>query len=533
MRINLWGKLRNYNKNKIFTGLILLVLITFGSFIFFGSFNLPVLAQSSKESSQNSQFSISQSQSNTNNSNYSSNLVSVLAQDSTSLNNPASKIEYQFYRIKVLQILEEKKPEISLVGDNAINQKLKAVIVDQNKEIELEYNVINATREQNKIKAGDELIVSQGYNGEKIVYNVVGFYRLPAVIVILLVFFILTVWVCGKKGFLAIIGLIFSILAIGWWLIPAIISGFSPFFACVIIAIFLAIINLYLAHGFNLRTTVALISVLLTLILSAFLAPFMSNLTHLFGVAADEAFYLQAWEGGKLDLQGLFLGGIIIGTLGVLDDVATAQAATVEEIAKANPSLTLWQLYGRGMKVGREHILSMINTLALAYVGVSLPLILSFVIVKAQPWWSIASSDLITEEVVRTLVGSFCLILTVPVCNFLAAFAFTRRLKNDRNKQVPQNNSQVPESQESSNNFDNFQSKEFITNLQNLENKSKNNSKNANFVDELSSNSNQNLTWQETPKQDNQNQELIPKEIINLQNLKNQSRIDFDKFLRK
>ncbi len=403
--------------------------------LFFSNFNLPVLAQSSEQSLQNSQFLNSESQINSNGQNYSSNLVSSLNQTSNyQQNQQTSPINnsYEFYQVKVIAILGENKPEISLVGANSLTQKLKAIIIDKNQEIELDYSVINAAREQNKIRVGDNLIVSQGFNGEKKVYNVIGFYRINSLILIIFVFFVLTILIAGFKGLMAFVGLLLSVLGIAWWLVPSIIGGFSPFLACILMAIFLAFVNLYLAHGFRTRTSIALVSVLLTLAISAFLAHISTNLVKLFGVASDEAFYLQAWEGGKLDLQGLFLGGIIIGTLGVLDDVATAQAATVEEIAKADPNLTLWNLYRSGMSVGREHILSMINTLALAYVGVSLPMILSFVIVKGQPWWAILSSDLITEEIVRTLVGSICLIIAVPICNFLAAFVFCKNSKFGR-----------------------------------------------------------------------------------------------------
>lgn len=397
--------------SKIIFGLV------FG-LIVFGNFNLQLLAQDS----QISQVSNSQSQTN-------SALNSVQPNEQTNQQISPINNSYEFYQVKVIAILGENKPEISLVGANSLTQKLKAIIIDKNQEIELEYSVINAIKEQNKIKVGDNLIVSEGFNGEKKVYNVIGFYRINSLILIILVFFILTILIAGFKGLMAFVGLLLSILGIAWWLVPSIIGGFSPFLACILMAIFLAFVNLYLAHGVKTRTSIALVSVLLTLAISAFLAPISTNLVKLFGVASDEAFYLQAWEGGKLDLQGLFLGGIIIGTLGVLDDVATAQAATVEEIAKANPNLTLWNLYKSGMSVGREHILSMINTLALAYVGVSLPMILSFVIVKGQPWWAILSSDLITEEIVRTLVGSICLIIAVPICNFLAASVFCKNSK--------------------------------------------------------------------------------------------------------
>lgn len=417
-----------FNLPFLKTRFLQIILIILVSFIFFGSFNLQILAQSSQANTQISQVSNSQIQTNSALNSVQQNEQNIQNEQTNQQISPINN-SYEFYQVKVITILGENKPEISLVGANSLTQKLKAIIIDKNQEIELEYSVINAIKEQNKIKVGDNLIVSEGFNGEKKVYNVIGFYRINSLILIILVFFILTILIAGFKGLMAFVGLLLSILGIAWWLVPSIIGGFSPFLACILMAIFLAFVNLYLAHGVKTRTSIALVSVLLTLAISAFLAPISTTLVKLFGVASDEAFYLQAWEGGKLDLQGLFLGGIIIGTLGVLDDVATAQAATVEEIAKANPSLTLWNLYQSGMSVGREHILSMINTLALAYVGVSLPMILSFVIVKGQPWWAILSSDLITEEIVRTLVGSICLIIAVPICNFLASVVFCKNSK--------------------------------------------------------------------------------------------------------
>ena len=464
---DLWKKLTLLK----LTLLLIFLLLLFN----FNSFNLPVLAQNSEQtlsfftnSNTNSQTKLSQNEiqenpqvSNSQNDqsvpnqvdnpgNNTENTVQNNTESDSqnnsqpSLQNTQTTNPYEFYQVKVTRILSESKPEMSMVGTNSLTQKLKAIIIDKNQEIELEYSVINASKEQSKIKVGDNLIVSGGFNGDKKIYNVVGFYRINNLVLIVLVFLVLTVLIAGFKGIMAFIGLLLSILAIAWWLVPSIIAGFNPFWACILVAIFLAFVNLYLAHGFRTRTSIALVSVLLTLAISAVLAPVSVAFVKLFGVASDEAFYLQAWEGGKLDLQGLFLGGIIIGTLGVLDDVATAQSATVEEIANANPDLGLWALYKSGMSVGREHILSMINTLALAYVGVSLPMILSFVIVKGQPWWAILSSDLITEEIIRTLVGSICLIIAVPICNFLAAVVFCKDSKISQFFKNKTNKFQIP-----------------------------------------------------------------------------------------
>jgi len=148
----------------------------------------------------------------------------------------------------------------------------------------------------------------------------------------------------------------------------------------------------------------------------------------LLGNGSEQAYFIQAGYFGSINLQGLLLGGIIIGTLGVLNDITTAQAATVEEIHLANNQLSFRRLYQKGSSVGREHIASLINTLVLTYVGVSLPLFLLFS-VNGQSLWTVLNSSTIAEEIVRTLVGSMALILAVPVTTVLAAYYFKNNFR--------------------------------------------------------------------------------------------------------
>ena len=134
--------------------------------------------------------------------------------------------------------------------------------------------------------------------------------------------------------------------------------------------------------------------------------------------------FIQTGELSAVNLRGLLLGGIIIGALGVLDDITTAQTAAIDEISKANPRLGFRELYRSGTSIGREHIASLINTLALAYAGASLPILLLFSINEEMPMWTILNSEFMAEEIVRTLVGSSALLLAVPISTYLAARAF-------------------------------------------------------------------------------------------------------------
>jgi uncharacterized membrane protein len=165
------------------------------------------------------------------------------------------------------------------------------------------------------------------------------------------------------------------------------------------------------------------VGTLITLGISVFVAVKIVSWTHLFGTGSEDALLLQSLS-GNVNLRGLLLGGMILGLLGVLDDVTTGQAAIVEELRDANPALSVKELYRRGLSVGREHITSLINTLFLAYTGATLPLFLLFTLNQGQPFWMIVNSEQISDEIVRTVVGSSCLILAVPITTLLAAYFF-------------------------------------------------------------------------------------------------------------
>jgi uncharacterized membrane protein len=160
----------------------------------------------------------------------------------------------------------------------------------------------------------------------------------------------------------------------------------------------------------------------ITFTITAIMAVSFVKIASLFGLGTEEAMFIVGDARIKINMQGILLGGIIIGTLGVLDDITTSQAAAIDEINKANPKLTMYQLYKHGTSIGKEHIASLINTLALAYVGAALPLLLLFSINQGTPLWVIVNSEYIAEEIVRTMIGSLSLVLAVPITTILATY---------------------------------------------------------------------------------------------------------------
>ncbi len=177
----------------------------------------------------------------------------------------------------------------------------------------------------------------------------------------------------------------------------------------------------------NKRSGIALGSTLITLVGAVIFSVVAVMLAKLSGSGTEEAIYLQIGSLPSLNLQGLLLGGMIIGTLGVLDDVTTAQVAAVEEIGIADVSLTRKELYKRGLRVGREHIASLVNTLALAYAGASFPLFLLFALEGGPPLWVVLNAEYVMEEVVRAIVGGASLVIAVPISTFAAAWYFGKK----------------------------------------------------------------------------------------------------------
>ncbi len=286
----------------------------------------------------------------------------------------------------------------------------------------------NGARDDERVSVGETIVITKTIvdpqyrdDTQGDVYHMSEKYRLPSVYGMFAVFFFLTILFARLKGFTSILGLFFSIVILSTFVVPRILSGSNPLTVSILGALMISIVSMYLAHGFRKRTTIALIATLITIGFSALIAIAFVHWAKLFGLGTEEAFFLQIGVRNTFNLRGLLLGGIIIGALGVLDDITTAQTASVDEISKANPSLGFDELVRRGHSIGREHITSLVNTLALAYVGASLPLLLIFSASHSEPLWVLLNREYIVEELVRTLIGSITLILGVPISTFLAA----------------------------------------------------------------------------------------------------------------
>lgn len=335
---------------------------------------------------------------------------------------PTTQPHEEFSTAKVISILGQDENDDYGVHQTVQHVQLRMMNgLEVGKEWVMENGILNG-REDMRLSVGETVVIDKTFKSDgEALYLIKEKYRLSSLFWLTLLFVGITILFGRWTGLTSILGLAASMLVLMVFVIPRIVAGDSPLLICVIGAAVIACTSLYLAHGFNKRTSVALLSTIVTLALSVGIAVLFVYAAKLFGMGSEESVYLQSGLLQNINLRGLLLGGMIIGCLGVLDDVTTAQCAAIDEISKANPKLTAAELRKAGFSVGREHIASLINTLALAYVGASLPLLLLFKTQDTYPLWVTVNGEFLAEEIIRTLVGSATLVVAVPIATYFAS----------------------------------------------------------------------------------------------------------------
>lgn len=321
----------------------------------------------------------------------------------------------------VTQVVSEEKRTIA--GSQQTFQKLKVYINQgsiKGQEIEVETGV-NPQAGLEPFKINDEVVVEKVFavNG-KYEYFVSDHLRRSSLFWLTLGFLAIVLLIAQVKGLASVIGMMLSFLAIFKIVLPLITQGYDPVVVAVGTSFIIVPATFYLSHGLNRKTTVAVLATFISLVISGLLSVFMVRLAHITGFSSEEASFLHVVWQGRINMRGLLLAGIIISLLGVLDDVTVAQAAIVFKLKKTQKKLSLIKLYQQAMDIGRDHIASMVNTLVLVYAGASLPLLLLF-IDSSQSLARVINYEIVSEEIVRTLVSSTGLVLAVPITTILAA----------------------------------------------------------------------------------------------------------------
>ncbi len=328
----------------------------------------------------------------------------------------------------VEKILEEK--QIKPMGSEELQlyQKLELLVTKgslKDKKIVVENGNIPVANSL-KYEVGDKVMVSfsKDFEGHDSFF-ITDYIRRDSLVWLFVIFVIIAVTIGHWQGITSLIGMGISFLVIFKFILPKISTGNDP----VQIAIFGSLIiipaTFLLSHGVNKKTGIAIVGTLISLVVTGILANAFVEASKLTGFASEEAGFLQAYKPGLINIKGLLLAGIIVGVLGVLDDITISQSAIVQQLKAANPKLKVGELYKKAMAVGKDHIASMVNTLILVYTGAALPLLLLF-IDNPHPFPKVVNYEIIADEIVRTLVGSIGLMLAVPITTLIAAMTLEK-----------------------------------------------------------------------------------------------------------
>lgn len=272
-------------------------------------------------------------------------------------------------------------------------------------------------------KVNDKVLVS--YNRDETgeyVFYVTDYVRTGSLFWLTVFFIIIVLSIGGKKGILALFSLLVSFFIIIKVLVPLVFAGYDPLLVGIGISFLILLALIYLTEGWNKKSHVSVLSIALSLAVTAILALIFGYFSRLSGSSSEDIVFLMDAVSHPINFHNLLLAAIIIGTLGVLDDVVVGQVEAVEQLKTANPNLNKLEVFKMAMKIGRAHLGAITNTLFLAYVSASLPLVLLFSI-HQEPFLTvnqIINNEDIATEIVRTLVGVISLCLSAPIATFLA-----------------------------------------------------------------------------------------------------------------
>lgn len=325
----------------------------------------------------------------------------------------------EIVKAKVVEVVSQEKKEVPGTDVQSIYQTIKAEILEGDKKGE----VVTIENDYLVLEKGDKFFLRHSIDGMdgREMYSVRDIDRQGVILGFIILFAIVIIIFSGKQGVRSLISLAGSFFVILYVLVPSLLKGYPPVLTSIMIAAVILFLAIFLTHGFNRESTVAFTGTVMAVILTGVLAYLGVELASLSGFASDEAVYLNFNTRGTLDFAGLLLGGIMIGVLGVLDDIAITQAAVVSELYNSTSHLSRKEIYMKAIRVGKEHVGALVNTLALAYTGASLPLLLLFS-TSDSSMGSIINQEIFATEIIRTTVGSIGLILTVPITTLLAVY---------------------------------------------------------------------------------------------------------------
>ncbi|MFA5211319.1 MAG: YibE/F family protein [Patescibacteria group bacterium] len=255
--------------------------------------------------------------------------------------------------------------------------------------------------------------------------------RLEKIWIFIIIFVFSVFCFLRKQGLIALLNLAITFLFVIFFIIPLVIKGYNPLISTIIGTSLAMTVMFFTLYGKTKKTLAISFSALISLIISTIFSWLFIKFTYLTGFASDEATYLVTAGYGHIDMKGLLLAAFLIGIMGTLDDIIINQVSIIESLKKINPKMKSWEAYREAMKIGRDHMSSMINTLIFAYAGAAFPLLILFYL-KNPPFDSVNSilnNEIVATEIVRMIVGSMSLLFATPISSYLAVKFFLTKNK--------------------------------------------------------------------------------------------------------
>lgn len=320
------------------------------------------------------------------------------------------------------EIVELEEAECIGAPENALC--FNVLIEVENEELGKQEIEINEVTTIYDFQVGDNIFIKQYGEGATANRVVTGPVRDGALIMVVGLFVLVTIIVGGKQGLGSLVGLALSVFILFGFTIPALLAGWDPVLAGFGGAILVLGVSIFLSHGFNSKSLLALVATSLGLVVIAILTAIFIELAMLTGFGDENSLFILSEFGGELNMKGVLFASIIVAGVGIMDDVTVSIVSAMQEIYKANPRVSRKYLYQSAMNVGKDHIASMVNTLFIAYAGASMPLVM-LLSAKNVGFREIVNDEMFTEEIIRTFIGSIGLVIILPVTSYIAAHLIT------------------------------------------------------------------------------------------------------------
>jgi uncharacterized membrane protein len=329
-----------------------------------------------------------------------------------------------FERAKIIEVINKGLVPVPGTDTSLPAQMVKAEVLEGSDK----GTIVTVKNDYTQLEKGDIVYLrhqSNHLDGSSY-WSVNDVYRIDTLLWVTCLFVLLIFMFGGIQGVRGLASLIGSFFLIFYVLVPGIYGGGNAVLISIGVSSLIIVLGSYVTHGFNRTTSSAVLGMIVTVIITGLLAYYVVDHAKLSGYASEESTYLTLDTRGAISMVGLLFGGIMIGLLGVLYDIAIGQAVAVEELFRAGKSITRREVYRRAIRIGKEHIGALVNTLAIAYVGTALPLILLIQSSTTSILFKI-NSEIFATEIVRILIGSIGLIIAVPITTLIASYMLEGR----------------------------------------------------------------------------------------------------------